>query len=688
VGRLSDYVETIATATRTSARLIDVPQAIAVLPSQFLDDIGALDTKELYRHISGVADSPYSSTVVRGFTQREILVNGTRGNPYGSLEGDVNGSGFSTSQFRLTNVERVEVLKGPASVLYGSAEPGGAFNYVTKKPREQFEARASVGTGQYGQALAETEVTGPANTARTLLYRGALYFENRDSFRFNADTRNVHAVGGLTWKPGSSTSVALEFERIEQTNGAHRLRGIPVNAAGAFLTDYRWTATEPTDFTDLSANVLQLRWDHGFRSGVRLDSTFRFLAYDRHENYHEPRGITADGRFMQREFRDQLRTNDDWSWTFGVSGPVSLGRAGRHDIAIGADVLRQDHLFRFATARQQSAGGPVLPIALVDPQYGTANAATYGLTADRFATDLADSVRSGFYAQDLMSFGRRWHLLVGGRVDRYEDEGSSGGVPLAGSHTAGTGRAGLTFKALPTLSIYGSAATGFSRPAILSQSPSANGPHEPETSRQVEFGTKAEWLSGRVQFTTAFFHSVKEDVLRPDPALGPSGTNVNAVLSTGEVRNRGLELDLAGQVLPRWNLAFNYAYLDSTIRADVTRALVGRQMPNAAPHTAGVFTRIDLPAGVAVGGSAAFVDDREEPFAGIRAPGYVVVDAHYFQQVTPRIRLLFRVENLFDREYAASSLFAARAGNMPGQPRTVSVALTVSTRRAAMSAVP
>src|SRR5918994_5514441 len=107
VGRLSDYVDTSAAAARTTAPLIDVPQAIAVLPARLIDDIGALDTKDLYKFISGVNDSAYSATVVRGFTQREVLVNGVKGNPYGSFDGDINITGFSTSQFRLTNLERV-----------------------------------------------------------------------------------------------------------------------------------------------------------------------------------------------------------------------------------------------------------------------------------------------------------------------------------------------------------------------------------------------------------------------------------------------------------------------------------------------------------------------------------------------------------------------------------------------------
>jgi iron complex outermembrane recepter protein len=677
VGRVSDYVQASADASRTSARLLDVPQAIAVLPARLLQDIGALDTKELYKYVSGVTDSPYSSTVMRGFTQREVLVNGARGNPYGSLDGDVNNTGFSTSQFRLTNVERVEVLKGPSAVLYGSSEPGGVFNYITKKPRDMFGAQASLGTGSFGQALGEAEVTGPIDAGKKWLYRGAVYFEDRDTFRNNTSTRNAHAVGGLTWRPTPRSTLAVEYEHIDQRNEGHRLRGIPVTANGTFLTDYRWTATEPGDFTDLVADTFQVRGEHAWRSGARLESTMRLLAYDRTENYHEPRGITNGGTLMQREFRDQFRSNDDWSGFVNLSLPVRTG-AVVHDIATGIDTLRQDHQFRFATARQQSSGGPVPPLSLASPTYGATSPAAYGLTASSYTTDLAVSVRRGAYAQDLMSLGTRWHLLVGGRVDTYDDEGRSSGVALAADQTAATGRVGVVFKPVSFVSLYGTVSNGFTRPAILTQAPSANGPHEPETARQGEVGIKTEWLDGRVQLTGAWFQVQKKNVLRPDPLFGPNGNNVNAVLSTGEIRNRGLEIDLAGQLLPRWNLAANYAYLDSEITRDPVASLIGKAMPNAAPHKVGLFTRIDLPRGAGIGGSLEYVGDRVEPFANIAAPAYTVVDGQLFQQLTARVRLLVKLENVFDTRYAASSLFAARAGNIPGQPRTLSVLMTVT----------
>ena len=172
---------------------------------------------------------------------------------------------------------------------------------------------------------------------------------------------------------------------------------------------------------------------------------------------------------------------------------------------------------------------------------------------------------------------------------------------------------------------------------------------------------------------------MKQNVLRPDPNFGPTGANTNAVLSTGEIRNRGFEVDLAGELLPRWNLAFNYAFLDSEITEDRNAALLGKPLPNSAPHAVGLFTRIDVGRGAAFGGSYEYTGDREEPFAGIKAPAFSVVDLHYYQTIGTRLKVLARLDNLFDERYAASSLFAARAGNFPGQPRTFSIHLSVST---------
>jgi outer membrane receptor protein involved in Fe transport len=189
-----------AVVGRTPVVLLDTPASIQVVGRELLEDQVVADADEVYRNVAGMTSSPYASVVARGFTQRDFVFNGVRGNPYGSLAGDVNNSGFSVSQLQLSNIERIEILKGPASVLYGSTEPGGVVNYVTAKPQEEFGVRGSVRFGQYGQTYGSAEITGPLGASERVLYRFAAYGNERDSFRNNASMRNIHLVGNLMWK--------------------------------------------------------------------------------------------------------------------------------------------------------------------------------------------------------------------------------------------------------------------------------------------------------------------------------------------------------------------------------------------------------------------------------------------------------------------------------------------------------
>lgn len=670
--------EASTVATRAPARIVDVPQSVHVLSRKFIEDQGATRFEELYRSVSGLVDHPYSEMILRGFQQREILFNGVRGNPYGSLDGGED-SGFSTSVGRLTNIERVEVLKGPASVLYGSAEPGGVINYVTKKPLEVTEVRGSLLAGSYSQRGGTFEITGPLTEDRQLLARGALFYEEKESFRNNAGFQDLHLAAGVAWRPSGRTRADLEMERIDQDLPGHRLRGIPVTEDGTFLTDRSWSTTEPTDFTRLDATIFQASLTHAFDGGMSMDAIVRAVTYDRRENYHEPRGILPDGRSMQREFRDQFRGNDDWSATVNLHGRVQTSGLGEHALLAGAEVADQDWTFRFGRARQSGNGGPVPDLDLFAPVYEGGSPAAYGLGADAFTEHAVRSRRYGVFVQDQAHLGARWVLTASGRFDRYDDEGVLAGEPGSAEASAVTGRFGLVFKPVETVAVYGSWANGFARADFVHQVPSANGPFDPSRSRQGEAGVKADLLGRRLMLMASAYRITKTNVLRPDPAYGPTGNNFSAVLATGEVRSRGVELDVVGSLGNRLSVAANYAWLDSEIvRDDLAPAHVGRPWPNAPRHSAGLSTRLELDGWTGLALGLTHVGEREQPFAGIAAPAYTVVDLAADRRLG-FVEARLAVTNVFDSSYAVASLFAARAGNIPGEPRAVSLTLTTST---------
>jgi iron complex outermembrane recepter protein len=670
------HLEETSLATRTLTRLIDVPQSVQVYPNQLIEDRAILEGNELFRNVSGINQSTYSAMVFRGFTQREILYNGARGNPFGSLEGDVNNAGFSTSQIRLTNIQRVEVLKGPTSALYGAGEPGGLINYVTKQPKEVIDGELQVRLGSFNQKYANGDFGGPIG--KRLFARGAFYMEDRDTFRTNSGSTNSHAVANLLYKLNDRHRLSAEGEFLNQTLGGQRLRGVPVNAVGTFLTNIQWSANEPSDKIKMIGRVLQLRGDHNFRNGWDASFTFRYLEFENNDKYHEPRGLnaaTATGQTMRREFRNYFRSNDDWSIVGNASRSVKTGSLS-HRLVIGFERFDQDHLFRSARTREvEVGGGQVLSLDLFRPVYGATDPSTYRLSP--FVTSTANTSRTGFYGQDQIAINRYVQALVSGRVDRYKDKGFSG-VPLSYEGTTLSGRAGLVVKPVEPVSFYGSVANSVTRAPLFSQAPSANGPFKPETGRQGEVGVKSEWFNRRVFLTGAFFHLNKSNILRPDPALGPQGNNANALLAVGQARSRGVEFNVEGFLTSRLYTTFNYAFVSTRILKDNVAAVVGKPLANAPQHTAGLFARYNFLKRTGIGFGLESLSERVEPFAGIRADGYAIADVAIYQEFNAWSRLQFQVTNVANSTYSASSLFAARAGNIPGQPRALIVTLTVN----------
>jgi iron complex outermembrane recepter protein len=671
VGRVSEYhTDDTTVATKIPTRLIDTPQSITSISPQIIADRLATDVNDIYKNVAGLNQTTYSAVVFRGFTQRETLFNGVRGNPYGSLEGDVNNSGFSTSILRLSNVERIEVLKGPASVLYGSSEPGGVINFITKKPKTVLDGTAEFRFGQYGLAMGNVDVSVPLG--KRVFTRAASFLERRGGFRNNTALENQNYVGNLLWQPDDATRVSFEYEYIAQNQQGHRLRGVPVDANGRFITDISFTTTEKTDFVKLFANVFQANVSRDFFTDGRVDATFRYLTNNRFENYHEPRGLLPDGRTMRRDFRDQIRRNRDFSFSLNAYKPFDFGNFGVHTLNAGAEYYRQDHQFRLVSV---AAGVPSIDI--FNPVYGLANPRNYVFNPNSTPFSLAEPSRVGFYLQNQIAFNKYFQLVAGGRVERYKDTGRSGTVPLSAEDSAFTGRIGAVVKPRDNISVYGNFANSYARPPILSQTPSANGPFAPERGRQFEAGAKFELLGGRMFVTSSVYQIEKTGVLRPDPNAGIGAVSPNALLQTGAIRNRGFDIDANGAITRRWNFSFNYSHINSRITRDVVASVVGKPSPNVPANTVGFFTRYDFTPEIGVGFGGEFVGDRIEPYANLKAPSYKTFDASYYHTFFKRFRFYAKLENLTNERYALSSLFAARVGNFPGQPRTFSAGLTI-----------
>ena len=635
---------------------LDNPQSVQVLTQELIKDQAALQITDLYRSISGVTEFSYSGVTFRGFRQDNVLYDGVRGDPYG---------GFAVPQ--LFNIERVEVLKGPSGMLYGGGEPGGLLNYITKKP--EFEAWRNITAfgGNYDRYGFSSELTGPIAGLDRIAYRLGVFYEDRDYFRNNADGKNLHLASGLAFKLTESTDLNLSFEYIKHDLGGHRLRGVPVGNNGNFLTDISFTTNEKSDFQNLRARVAQATIDHRFTDDLKVRLVLRQLGNRRSQEYHEPRGLGADGRTMQREFRDQSRQNAESSLTSDVTYSTRLAGM-RHTWLVGADYFKLRNKYRTRSAR-----GGVPNIDILNPRYGLSDPAKMVILS-RQSKNRAR--RAGFYLQDKADITDRLSVIAGFRYDTFKDKNNING--RAFSDSAITPRVGLLFRLRPDTSLWFSYARGFNPQTISNQEKvSADaGKLKPEESSSLEGGIKAE--AGDLQLAAAGYQIVKRNVSVANPADTGRNDGIPDLIQIGEATSLGFEFDVVGKVTDNLTITANYAYNHVKITSGnpgQLRNSIGTKFANAPKHTFGFWGSYDFPRiHSALSFGVDYIYDRVS-LSGQKVRQAAVFDAGWRTGFGGGWLFTVNAKNLFNKKYAKSG-FMKRSGHFPGEPLTVLTSLS------------
>ena len=674
-GRAQDYYleKQTSVGSKLELDILELPQSAQVLPEQLIIDQAARDITDLYRSIAGVSEFSYSGVTFRGFRDSDnVFYDGVRGDPF---------SGFSVPL--IYNIERVEVLKGPAAALYGRGEPGGMINYVTKKPAFDRETELMLTGGNFSLIGGAAEATGPVSDA--VAYRAAAYYESQDSFRDNADSMNLQVAGGLLFELTEATSLTTMFDHVRQDLGGHRLRGVLADDDGNFIVDREFNTNEASDFQDLEATVLQAILEHRFTDALSVDATVRWLDNEREQRYHEPRGWVdenGDGEanredgVIRREFRDQLRANEELSLTVDITYDFVLGGL-EHQLLVGTDYFTADTEFDYLRARYEADN--VLNLNVFQPNYGETDPSAYDLTD--LNRDGTESERYGFYVQDYVRFTDRWSLMAGFRYDEFEDTDKASGFSVSDSDIAP--RAGLIFQPSSDTSVYLNYSESFNPASLRNQGNVAeDGTLPPESGIQYELGWKQQWLNGAILTTFALYQINKQDVAQANPDDTGPGDGIPALLSLGEVESNGFEATMVGDLTERLTLTANYAYNDvevvEGVEIDSLRNTFGdgSRFANAPEHQFGIWMRYALPA---INSSVAFgADYVSEQFSlsGQRVKPYTVYDASW-TTAWDQFELQVNVRNLFDEEYAVSG-FIERTGHFPGAPREVIAQLRYS----------
>ena len=655
--------------TKVDADLLDIPLSAQVLSKQLIIDQAARDITDLYRSIAGVSEFSYSGVTFRGFRDDgNVFYDGVRGDPF---------SGFGVPQ--LFNVERVEVLKGPAAAIYGGGEPGGMINYVTKKPKFNSEKNLNLTFGNFGLSGISLDVTDALT--EQLAYRIGGFYEEQNSFRNNADQENIEFAGGLLYNISSNTSIDITFDYIVQNLGGNRLRGVPVDDEGNFLVTPSYNANEKFDFQDMKALVLQSNLKHHFNDDLSASLTVRYMDNEREQAYHESRHwvdvnnddkADINDRTIRREYRDQYRANEELSFTADFVYNLELANIS-HQILFGGDYHDVETDYDYLRARYESDG--VRNLNIFELNYGLTDPSTYNLTDQN--RDGIERTRQSLYVQDMMTLSENWIVMLGARFDKFEETDNDKGTNSYDDSDVSY-RSGLTYKPTSDLSLYISYSESFN-PVSTDDFEESAGALEPTTGNQVEVGAKKEWLNGKILTTLAFYQIEKENLVQSNPNYidNDETPNLSPLINFGLVESDGAEFVLVGDLMENLSVTANYAYNDTVIVQGSDRnARDNKQFVNAPKHQAGLWFRYNIQG---LNSAIAFGADHvseQFSFDEQRVKPYTVFDASWTTQWDDFLFSL-NINNIFDKEYAVSG-FSERNGHFPGAPREIVAQISYS----------
>lgn len=629
-GEQDNYrVQDATTATRTDTPLRDIPQSIQVVPRQVLEDRKVRTLTEAVETTSGVSDggtefnAPGGNYVIRGFEQGGNFRNGYR----------------DVSRYALTGIgtiERVEVLKGPASVLFGAVEPGGIINVITKQPLSEPYYNLEFQAGNRDFYQPSVDFSGPLNDDKTLLYRFNASYQSSDSFQEFANSNVTTIAPSITWKLGDRTDLNLYYE---YTN----FDGIPESFTTVFSDN---TFKLPRDrylSYPLGGNYYSTQrygytLSHKFSDNWQVRNNFSIAATNAIQEYTV--GINLeDDRLLEQYAARRDYLQDNYFGQIDLVGKFNTGSIP-HQLLLGFDVNRFVQHFNVVRL-----GVPALDV--FNPNY---NIPEPEIIPGGY-TSLQTIQSYGFYLQDQISFQDNLKLLIGGRFDWISQ--NSGTEQSEQNDSAFSPRIGLVYQPSQSVSLYTSYSQSFNPTEGFNPDDAA---FEPSKGTQYEVGVKADFLEGRLSTTLAAYQVTKTNVTTSDP--DPERAALGYSTQTGEQRSRGIELDVIGEILPGWKVSASYAYTDAEVSED-NSIPIGNRLTNVPENQASLWTTYEIQNGDLKGlgfGLGLFyvgarAGDLENSF---ELPDYFRTDAAIFYR-REGLKAAINIRNLFDTEYYSSS---------------------------------
>ena len=563
-------VNNAISANRIAAPILDTPQSIFVLTEDFLKDMEIVDLQEAMAYVPGVSFGTQGAAGDNEINIRGMAMIGTL------LDGmpDKNTNVRPDSAI----VERVEVLKGASSSLYGSSSPAGVMNSITKKPKAKAAYQFGVTAGSFDFLRGQVDFTGPLNASRTLRYRLVAASEGADSFRDQVNSDRWTVYPALTYVIGPATQVTASFEYLHSREVTDP--GLPIIGSEPVpsLPRERYLGAPEREY-DIYKRAWRTFLEHRFNPNwtARLGYVHTDVYADKPNGQITGR-VNVNNRTIARQFGQQVI----YTWN-DVAQLDALGEFKTGPIAhrslVGIDFRRDSQdLTNYIRA--------VTPAINVDrPVYPPGTVGAANVTVD----NTADSYSYGAFWQNQASlFDRRVQLVTGLRFDALKQVSTSltQRAPLTyRPPEVVTPRLALLYHPTRNTTLYAAYGEAF-RPDTSGRPIFGTDKRlEPVTGLLYEAGAKAEFMDGRVFFDVDVFQVTNENIVEGD------GAHPGFVIQSGVQESNGASFSFNLDPLPGLTMFGGYSYIDARNTETLNPALVGTQLPNAPRHSGTLFVK-------------------------------------------------------------------------------------------------
>lgn len=661
--RVDGYVAQRAlSGTKTDTALMETPQSVSVVTSDQIRVIKAASVTEALGYTPGVASqSPAFSRMVDDLMLRGF--NASSGNSGMLRDGLKLQSSVYDGGQEPYGLERVEVLRGASSVLYGQLSPGGVVNAVSKRPTTETLRELNADIGSFGRRQFSGDFSGALTDDGVWSYRVTGMTRDADNWVDHVPDDRTYIAPALTWSPSAATSLTLlaSYQRIRTRFAA------PMPAANT-LNDQiprdLFIGEPDFDRYDTDSYTVGYAFEHAFNDQVKIRQSARYFTADGAWDYLSFGGLLANGETLRRGVisRDEhsygIATDTSLEWTLGNANV-------QHTVLAGLDYYRSSydsHRHSGTVANLQN---------IYDPVYGAVpvvnRAQDYG-----FSTD-TESL--GLYLQDQIKIKDKWVVVLGARQDwaHSSQKQFSTGAKTRLSDTATTGRVGLVYLTENGLAPYISVSQSFAPTVGMDRTGNA---FDPTKGTQYELGLRYQPAGSNMMVSAAVYDLTQTNALTPDPA------DTLYSIQTGKARSRGLELEAKAN-FGSLNLTASYAYTDArTIRSTIP-ALVDQRIALVPLHSASIWADYNLTAvgvpGLTLGAGVRYASSTNLPGYKDNVPGQFLVDAmaaYDFGAMDPSmsgLSLALNARNLFNRGYLSC---AGSTGCRYGEPRTLYATLS------------